>query len=84
MAKVCERCKMVVRQWEILKLLEERPATLAELAHSVGDAAVCERTIRRDLEALEAARFPLYSERDEEGRVRWHLLTKGVAPRRAA
>ena len=77
---------MVVRQWEILKMLEERPATLGEIAGAVGDPKVCERAIRRDLDALQAAQFPLYSERhDEDGRVRWHLMAKGVTPvRRAA
>jgi proteasome accessory factor B len=34
---------------------------------------VTTRTIRRDLAALQEAGFPLYDERDEEGRVRWRL-----------
>lgn len=84
MAKPSERCKMVIRQWEILKHLEERPATLGELAEA-SDPRVCERVIRRDIEALQAARFPLYSERtDVDRRVRWHLMTKGVTPARRA
>ncbi len=69
---------------EILKRLEGGPATLEELAGSVGDGGVTTRTIRRDFEALEAARVPLYTERHEDGVMRWHLLTKGVVPARRA
>jgi len=75
---------MVVRQWEILKQLESGPKSLDELARSVGDRRVTTRTIRRDLEVLEIARFPIYNDRDEDNTVRWRLLRTGVAPRRAA
>jgi predicted DNA-binding transcriptional regulator YafY len=34
---------------------------------------VTTRTIRRDLEALQEAGFPLFDNRDDEGRVRWRL-----------
>ena len=34
---------------------------------------VTTRTIRRDLAALQEAGFPLYDERDDDGRVRWRL-----------
>ena len=36
-------------------------------------SSVTTRTIRRDLAALQEAGFPLYDERDDEGRVRWRL-----------
>ncbi len=84
MAKPNERCRMVVRQWEILRLLEERPATVDELAAAVGDGGVTVRTVYRDLEALQAAQFPLFSARAEDEIVRWHLMTKGVTPARRA
>src|SRR5689334_25356595 len=38
-----------------------------------GDLDVTTRTIRRDLAALQEAGFPLYDERDDDGRVRWRL-----------
>ena len=64
----------VIRQWYLLRLLA-RPAgaTLSELASSLpDDYPKGERTLRRDLEALQAAGFPLYTERD--GRyVRWRF-----------
>jgi len=84
MAKPTERNCQVIRQWEILRLLEERPRSASELASHVGDAGVTVRTIYRDLPALEAARFPIYSEKDVDGVVRWRLLTKGVTPARRA
>jgi predicted DNA-binding transcriptional regulator YafY len=48
-----------------------RGATLRELADQ---ASVSERTIRRDLEALQAAGVPQVDERGEDGRVRWRVL----------
>lgn len=79
MAKQSSRNRMVVRQWQILKTLEERPSTLQQLAF---DFETTVRTVRRDLEALAEAHFPLYMNRDDDGLRRWHLLTKGVAPGR--
>jgi predicted DNA-binding transcriptional regulator YafY len=50
----------VIRQWSILRDLESsRRVTIDELAKRTG---VSTRTIRRDLEALQAAGFPLYDE----------------------
>jgi len=61
----------VIRQWRILKTIEARRfetvTTLSE-EHGVG-----ERTIRRDLEALQEAGFPLYDERVDGRRV-WRLV----------
>ena len=82
MATPTERGKAFVRQWEILNALEDGPRSLSSLAANVGDRAVTTRTIRRDLEVLEAARFPVYTDTDEDGIVRWRLLSNGVTPAR--
>ena len=70
------RNDQVTRQWHVLQRLEgsKQGLTLDELLAALPpDLAKHPRTIRRDLEALEAAHFPLLSER-VEGRVRWRLL----------
>ena len=59
-------------------------ATAQSLAASVGAGDVTVRTVYRDLHALEAAGFPLYTDRDDDGLVRWRLLRKGVTPARSA
>jgi predicted DNA-binding transcriptional regulator YafY len=60
----------VIRQWSILRDLESsRRLTIDDLAARTG---VTTRTIRRDLEALQAAGFPLYDE-VHEGRRYWIL-----------
>lgn len=73
----------VIRQWTILREIERRRgagATIDELA------ALCDvttRTIRRDIQALEEAGFPLYDDRsNSDGRTRWHIngqAFKGLA-----
>ncbi len=71
----------VVRQWNILREIEQQRqgvsiARLAEHAH------VTTRTIRRDLDALQQAGFPLYDDR-ADGEVRWKLNAqafKGLEP----
>jgi proteasome accessory factor B len=61
----------VIRQWKILKRIEAgRYTTSADLA---GEHGVTERTIRRDIEALQEAGFPLYDERSD-GRKIWRLV----------
>ncbi len=61
----------VIRQWKILKRIEKsRYVTAADLAEE-HDVAL--RTIRRDIEALQEAGFPLYDDR-ESGRKIWRLL----------
>jgi biotin operon repressor len=61
----------VIRQWKILKTVEAgRHTTTQALADQLG---VTERTIRRDIEALQEAGFPLYDDR-EEGRKVWRLV----------
>jgi predicted DNA-binding transcriptional regulator YafY len=61
----------VIRQWKILKTIEAgRYTTAGELADEHG---VTERTIRRDIEALQEAGFPLYDDR-VDGRKVWRLV----------
>jgi predicted DNA-binding transcriptional regulator YafY len=62
------------RQWYLLRKLESaRGATLQELVASLPEDYRChQRTVRRDLEALEV-HFPLYSERFA-GQTRWRLI----------
>jgi predicted DNA-binding transcriptional regulator YafY len=61
----------VVRQWKILKRIEAgRYTSTQALAEEHG---VTERTIRRDIEALQEAGFPLYDDR-ADGRRIWRLV----------
>jgi predicted DNA-binding transcriptional regulator YafY len=63
----------VIRQWSILKELEaSRRATIDDLAARTG---VTTRTIRRDLEALQTAGFPLFDE-THDGRKYWTMEQK--------
>jgi predicted DNA-binding transcriptional regulator YafY len=60
----------VIRQWTILRDLESsRRVTIDELAQRTG---VSTRTIRRDLEALQSAGFPLFDE-THDGKKYWTL-----------
>lgn len=62
----------VIRQWNVLREIERSRAagvTIDELASRCG---VTTRTIRRDLQALEEAGFPVYDDRSrDDGRTRW-------------
>jgi predicted DNA-binding transcriptional regulator YafY len=61
----------VIRQWKILKTIEAgRWTSAGALAAEHG---VTERTIRRDLEALQEAGFPLYDDR-KDGKKVWRLV----------
>jgi predicted DNA-binding transcriptional regulator YafY len=63
----------VIRQWSILKELEaSRRLTIDDLAERTG---VTTRTIRRDLEALQTAGFPLFDE-THDGKKYWTLEQK--------
>jgi hypothetical protein len=65
-----ERCRQVVREWQILLQLEGRVGkTLGELA-AMTEAST--RTIRRDLAVLEEAGFPLVNGMTESGK-RWRV-----------
>ena len=62
----------VIRQWNVLREIERSRAagvTIDDLASLCG---VTTRTIRRDLQALEEAGFPIYDDRSrDDGRTRW-------------
>jgi predicted DNA-binding transcriptional regulator YafY len=66
------RSAEVVRQWTVLKEIERSRGagvTIDELARV---CKVTTRTIRRDLQALEEAGFPLFDDRSrDDGRTRW-------------
>ena len=66
------RNQEVIRQWKVLHALESsrHGTTITALADEL---RVTTRTIRRDLAALQEAGFPLFDERDDDGRVRWRL-----------
>ena len=67
------RNQQVVRQWTLLRQLARgRGNTYNSLAQALG---VTSRTIRRDLEALQAAGFPLVDETDDDaGTVQWRMV----------
>ncbi len=61
----------VIRQWKILKTIEAgRFTSTARLGAAYG---VTERTIRRDIEALQEAGFPIYDDR-VDGKKVWRLV----------
>jgi predicted DNA-binding transcriptional regulator YafY len=63
----------VIRQWTILKEIEaSRRSTIDDLASRTG---VTTRTIRRDLEALQTAGFPLFDE-THDGKKFWTMEQK--------
>jgi predicted DNA-binding transcriptional regulator YafY len=66
------RGDQLARQWKIIQALisSGRGTTAAQLAEEVECA---QRTVYRDLEALQAAGFPVYNDRDEDGRSLWQL-----------
>jgi predicted DNA-binding transcriptional regulator YafY len=53
------RNRELIRQWSVLQKLAARRTTIAALAQDFGVNA---RTIRRDLDALQAAGFPIYDD----------------------
>jgi predicted DNA-binding transcriptional regulator YafY len=69
------RNDQISRQWHLLRQLEGSPGrSLQELVENVpDDFPKNERTVRRDLEALEAVGFPLVIER-RNGQTRWRLM----------
>jgi predicted DNA-binding transcriptional regulator YafY len=64
----------VIRQWTVLREIERARGigvTIDDLATLCG---VTTRTIRRDLQALEEAGFPLYDNKShDDGRTRWSI-----------
>lgn len=71
----------LTRTWQLLQALQARRCTLHELARDLG---VTDRTIRRDLEALEAAGFPVYDEQNDHGVRFWRLMPTATVPGRRA
>jgi predicted DNA-binding transcriptional regulator YafY len=69
------RNDQITRQWQLLRQLEGSPGrSLQELVDNVpDDYPKNTRTVRRDLEALEAVGFPLVSEK-HNGQTRWRLM----------
>ncbi len=71
------RNQQLVRQWSLLYSLGHYGKTIKTLADELG---VTERTIRRDLNALEAAGFPIYDYDNPDdagtssGEKRWRLI----------
>lgn len=65
------RGAQLIRQWNILRLLESRRRGLTVL--EIGSHLdILPRTVYRDLQALEEAGFPIYNDRSAEGS-RWKL-----------
>jgi len=69
------RNDQITRQWHLLRRLENSYGlTLPELVESLpDDHPKNARTVRRDLQALEAVGFPLITER-RSGQTRWRLI----------
>jgi len=69
------RNDQIARQWHLLRRLESSNGlTLRQLVESVpDDFPKNARTVRRDLEALEVAGFPLITEH-HNGQTRWRLM----------
>jgi predicted DNA-binding transcriptional regulator YafY len=63
----------MIRQWTILRMIES--AANVTVKSLVGELGVKERTIRRDLAALQEAGFPLYPHETDAGPYHWRLLT---------
>lgn len=73
----------VIRQWTILREIERARGIGVTIDDLASLCAVTTRTIRRDLQALEEAGFPLYDNKaHDDGRTRWNIngqAFKGLA-----
>ena len=73
----------VIRQWTILREIERARNTGVTIDDLASLCGVTTRTIRRDLQALEEAGFPLFDDRSgDDGRTRWQIngqAFKGLA-----
>src|SRR5712671_6659472 len=73
----------VIRQWTILRAIERARNIGVTIDDLASRCDVTTRTIRRDLQALEEAGFPLYDDRShDDGRTRWRVngqAFKGLA-----
>jgi len=62
----------VIRQWSVLREIERSRAAGVTIDDLASQCGVTTRTIRRDLQALEEAGFPIYDDRSrDDGRTRW-------------
>jgi predicted DNA-binding transcriptional regulator YafY len=73
----------VIRQWTILREIERARGAGVTIDQLSALCSVTTRTIRRDLQALEEAGFPIYDDRShDDGRTRWTIngtAFKGLA-----
>ena len=70
------RNRELIRQWTLLQAMaRSRDCTIPKLAQDLG---VSTRTIRRDLNALQEAGFPIYDDGPEGGRKAWRLETRSL------
>jgi predicted DNA-binding transcriptional regulator YafY len=64
----------VIRQWTILREIERARSAGVTIDDLAALSGVTTRTIRRDLQALEEAGFPLFDDRSsEDGKTRWSI-----------
>jgi predicted DNA-binding transcriptional regulator YafY len=64
----------VIRQWTILREIERARGVGVTIDDLASLCSVTTRTIRRDLQALEEAGFPLYDDKThDDGRTRWQI-----------
>jgi len=80
---VVPRNAEVIRQWTILREIETSRTAGVTIDELAARRRVTTRTIRRDLQALEEAGFPLFDDRTrEDGKTRWRIngqAFKGLA-----
>ena len=73
----------VIRQWNVLREIERSRTSGVTIDDLASLCDVTTRTIRRDLQALEEAGFPIYDDRSrDDGRTRWVIngqAFKGLA-----
>jgi predicted DNA-binding transcriptional regulator YafY len=64
----------VIRQWTMLREIERARGVGVTIDDLASLCSVTTRTIRRDLQALEEAGFPLYDDRShDDGKTRWQV-----------
>jgi predicted DNA-binding transcriptional regulator YafY len=73
----------VIRQWTILREIEQARGSGVTIDDLASLCSVTTRTIRRDLQALEEAGFPLFDDKSsDDGKTRWRVngqAFKGLA-----
>src|SRR5882672_3714353 len=64
----------VIRQWNVLREIERSRTSGVSIDELASQCGVTTRTVRRDLQALEEAGFPIYDDRSrDDGRTRWSI-----------